>query len=364
MKTWDAILIGGGIIAFSLALELRKQGLRVLILERNEPGREASHAAAGMLAAGGSEIPPALLTVAEQSAGMYPEFVHELEYESGIKVDLRNQGTILLSSTENSPDRAEPLSPEQLQPLEPALVLPGAMPTARNQISPAYLNERSVDPRALVSAAIKAARHRDVDVSSGAEVKSVLFTGNQAVGVRTDKSEYSSGIVVNCAGAWAGSLAPYTFPVHPVKGQMLAVVRGPAIQHVVRSERVYLVPRSDGRLVIGSTQEYAGFNKQTDVGTIQKLFRHAVELAPAIAASQQHEAWAGLRPGTPDNLPILGETSKAGYFIAAGHFRDGILLAPVTAVALADLILRRPCMANLAAFSPARFADTVTKKTG
>ena len=137
---------------------------------------------------------------------------------------------------------------------------------------------------------------------------------------------------------------------------MLAVVGGPKLNHVVRSEKVYLVPRSDGRLVIGSTLEDVGYNKQTDVDTIQRLFHAAVELVPGLTTAKKHEAWAGLRPGTPDALPILGETSLKGYFVATGHYRDGILLAPVTAQIMSDLILVNAPHHNLASLAPDRFS--------
>jgi glycine/D-amino acid oxidase-like deaminating enzyme len=175
--------------------------------------------------------------------------------------------------------------------------------------------------------------------------------------VKTDKTTYAAEIVVNCAGAWAGSIAPYEFPVKPVKGQMLAVVEAPPLKHVVRSKHVYLVPRSDGRLVIGSTLEDAGFNKQTDVDTLKHLFEVAVELVPGVAKSRRNEAWAGLRPGTPDELPILGETAISGYFVASGHYRDGILLAPITARVIADLLIDGASRHDLAAFSPGRFMN-------
>src|SRR5436305_12727756 len=153
MKSSDVIIIGAGIIGLSLAIELRKKGLRVLVIERGEPGREASYAAAGMLAAGGDEIPSALRPLAEESARMYPEFVHELEDESGLKVDLREQGTIVLSTDGIFPASAELISPEKLQTFEPILTIPrrGRLGLHdSSQISAAYLTERSVDPRALV----------------------------------------------------------------------------------------------------------------------------------------------------------------------------------------------------------------------
>ena len=358
VKSWDVIIIGGGIIGLSLAISLRKQGLRVLVVERGKPGREASHAAAGMLAGSGVEIPPALRILAEASARLYPEFAHEIEDESGKQIDLRDQGTILLSSDGNSLESAEPLSPEQLRSLEPWVAPPrrgrlGLDPSG--QTSAAYLSERSVDPRALVAAAIKAAHHRGVDVSSGSEVKSLLVAANRVTGIQTEKTSYSAPIVVNCAGAWAGCIGPVHFPVRPVKGQMLAVVEGPSLRHVVRAERVYLVPRSDRRVVIGSTVEEAGYNKQTDVNTIQQLFHAALDIIPALAESKVHEAWAGLRPGTPDDLPILGETEMKGYWAASGHFRDGILLAPITAQVMTDLIAGKSPAYDLGSFAPSRF---------
>jgi glycine oxidase len=350
VRTWDAIIIGGGIIGLSLAISLRKQGLRVLIVERGEPGREASHAAAGMLVGSGNEIPQKLRPLAEESGRLYPEFVHELEDESESKVDLREHGTILISAEGEFPERAEPLSPDQLRGLEPELRVSG-------RAHAAFLNERSLDPRALASAAIKAARHRGVDVSSGTEVKALLISSDRATGVQTEKTSYAAAMVVNCAGAWAGCVAPHRFPVKPIKGQMLAVVGGKAPKHVVRSDSVYLVPRSDGRVVIGSTLENAGYNKQTDVNTIEQLFRAALELAPGLGC-KVHEDWAGLRPGTPDDLPILGETSTPGYYVATGHYRDGILLAPITEQLMTDLILGKPCGHDLANFASSRFAES------
>jgi glycine oxidase len=368
MHSWDAIIIGGGIIGLSLALSLRKQGLRVLIIERGEPGREASHAAAGMLAGSGGEIPSALRVLAEASARLYPEFVHELEDESGLRVDLRDQGTILLSrdGAGRFPDAAEPLSFEQLLALEPALAVAGqerpathkssggiARPSA--EFSAVYLSERSVDPQGLVAAAIKAAYHRRVDISSGSEVTGLLVAGNRVSGIETDKTSYTAPVVVNCAGAWAGRIGTISFPVRPVKGQMLAIVGGPHLKHVIRAENIYLVPRTDGRLVIGSTLEEAGYDKQTDVNTIQRLLHAAVEVVPGLSEARIHDDWAGLRPGTPDELPILGESEIAGYFLATGHFRDGILLAPITAQVITAVILGKAPTYDLESFSPGRF---------
>lgn len=347
MKVHDAIVIGGGVIGLSIALELRKRGLSVLVIERGEPGREASHAAAGMLVGAGDEFPPALRALAKASAAMYPVFVRELEDASNLKIDFRGQGTILLSAGGHIPEFARRVSTEDLSDLEPSL--------RHGSLSAAFLPEHSVDPRSLMHALSQAAKHREVDVASGSPVENMLIENGGAAGVKTSRSSYPAKIVVNCAGAWTGQIGPQKFPVRPVKGQMLAVIGGPPLEHVIRGEKVYLLPRSDGRIVIGSTLEEAGFDKQTDVDTIEKLLRSATQFVPALAKARQHEAWAGLRPATPDLLPILGETSIPGYFVASGHYRDGILLAPATAKALAELITDGTSAYDLSAFSPERF---------
>jgi len=346
VKSWDVIIVGGGIIGLSLAIELKKRGSQVLLVERGEPGREASYAAAGMLAACGLETPPALQPLAHASARFYPEFVHELEDESGIRVDLRNQGTLLFPSPEEAKQLAGS-APVDVSEFEPAL-------THLSQTA-FYFKEGTVDPRALGSAALKAAKHRGVDISSGSPVKEVAVDNGRAAGVVTDKTTYAAGSVVNCAGAWAGQFPPLRIPTRPVRGQMLAVAAPHLMQHVVRTPEVYLVPRSDGRLLIGSTLEEAGYDKRTDPTTILRMYQAAIRVLPALEQARVLEDWAGLRPGTPDSLPILGATEVAGYFVAAGHFRDGILLAPVTAHLIAQVVTGSKPEFDISTFSPARF---------
>ncbi|MGD0182613.1 MAG: glycine oxidase ThiO [Terriglobales bacterium] len=350
MKTWDVIVVGGGIIGLSLSIALRRRGLRVLVVERGEPGGEASHAAAGMLADCPVETPAALQTLATASARMYPEFVLELQDESGMKVDLRDQGTILFAP-EHSEFLAQNPLPASLAELEPALS------EVRGPV--AYLKERSVDPRALVAAALKAAKHRGVDVSSGTTATDLLVADGRVDGIQTDRTRYNAPCVVNCAGAWAGIFSTHHFPTRPVKGQMLAVAcaRHDVVRHVIRAPEVYLVPRSDGRIVIGSTLEEAGFDKRTDADTIQRLYQAAIRLVPELEEARILQDWAGLRPGTPDDLPILGATTTRGYFVATGHFRDGILLSPVTAHIMAQVITGAKRDYDISAFSPLRFLE-------
>jgi glycine oxidase len=353
VKTWDVIVVGGGIIGLSLSIALHKRGVRVLVVERGEPGREASYAAAGMLADCPLEMPAALQTLAAASARMYPEFVHVLQDESGINVDLRDQGTLLFTAPEHLRGTAEFSAEHNFQAhlaeLEPGL--------ATTKTSVFYLKERSVDSRALTAAVLKAAKHRGVDISSGTTVTDLIFSDGRVAGVITDKTKYPAPCVVNCAGAWAGNLSTHRLPTRPVKGQMLAVAGAQhnLVRHVIRTPDVYLVPRTNGRILIGSTLEEAGFDKRTDATTIQRLHQSAIRLVPALKEALMLEAWAGLRPGTPDDLPILGETSTPGYFVATGHFRDGILLTPVTAHVMAQVITGTQPDHEIARFSPLRF---------
>lgn len=351
VKNWDVIVIGGGIIGVSLAIELRKNGAAVLVVERGEPGREASQAAGGMLVDCPWETRAPLQPLASASARMYPEFAYELEVESGMKVDLRDQGTILFVSEEDRAAAGE-LPRASLGELEPALAESGIEGEA------VYLKERSVDPRALIVAAIKTAKHRGVDFSSGDPVTEIRFTDGCAMGITTTKTSFLAGKVVNCAGAWSGTIGPQVLPTRPVKGQMLclAMPSRTLLKHVVRSPKAYLIPRSDGRLLVGATVEEAGFDKRTVPETIQRLHRAALELVPKLRDAKILEDWAGLRPGTPDALPILGPTDYPGYFVATGHFRDGILLAPVTAKVMTAVIEGRKPEFDLRTFAAKRFA--------
>jgi glycine oxidase len=346
VKSWDIVIAGGGIVGVSLARELRKHGARVLIVERGEPGREASHAAAGMLAWCDPMLPHPLKGLARTSA----------EDESGMRTDLRMQGTIACFPEPPTGEAASylsagdwrPLGTNELARLEPRLEHSGQ--------AAYWTPEGSVDPRALIAASVKAAKHRGVDIASGSAVTAVEVEGNRAVAVRTAKTRYAAGKVVNCCGAWAGQIPPLAYPTRPVKGQMLCVIAPHGlVNHVVRAPEVYVVPRSDGRIVIGSTLEDAGFDKRVDPETIQRLHQAAGDLIPELGEARMLETWAGLRPGTPDALPLLGATEVDNYFIAAGHYRDGILLAPVTARVMSQAVRGVKPDFDLSAFSPARF---------
>ena len=198
-----------------------------------------------------------------------------------------------------------------------------------------------------------------MDIASGTAVTEVLLADGRVIGVGTERSSYSAPVIVNCAGAWAGQLPPLQFPTRPVKGQMLSLVGASRdlVRHVIRAPEIYLVPRTDGRILVGATVEEAGYDKRTDAPTIQRMRQAAIRLVPALAQARMLEAWAGLRPGSPDNLPILGATQIPGYFVATGHFRDGILLTPVTAQVMAQMVTGGQPEYDVSPFSPARFQN-------
>jgi glycine oxidase len=351
VKSWDAVIIGAGIIGLSLAIELNRRGRRVLVVDKGEPRREASWAAGGMLCDSPLETQPALRDLAVASATMYPEFVGDLERESGLKIDLRSEGTLFFAPAKNQPLETSYPLPQALSELEPELRSPEDAPVCL------YLKEHCVDPRELLAAAERTARGRGVEFCLGVTVEAVMVSGARARGVATQKETFQASTVINCAGAWAGQISPIALPTRPVKGHMLSVSMPGKnlLRHVVRTPDIYLIPRSDGRLVIGATSEEAGFDRQVVPETIETQRRAAVGVVPALANAPVMESWTGLRPGTPDKLPIMGATSVQGYFVATGHYRDGILLAPVTARAMGQVIAGDRPGFDLTAFGVERF---------
>jgi glycine oxidase len=346
----DVIIAGGGIIGVSVALELRERGLQVLVLDRGEPGQEASSAAAGMLAAFDPETPFALCSLAQESARMFPDYVRKLESLSGMQVDLRSQGTIALFDQSSVPapsflGRYRKLSGDELRQIEPAIAI--AIPG----YSAFFVEESSVDPVLLMRAALKAASAMGVELRVGSEVTGIRAQGSR-IEVTAGLGRLWAAKAINCRGAWSGA------PVKPRKGQMLAVrPRDTSLEHVIHAPGVYVVPRSSGRLVIGATVEDVGFDKTVEPETIHELHRAAVELVPGLASAEVVASWAGLRPGTPDDLPVLGETETPGVFTASGHYRNGILLAPVTAHIMANLCMGKATGFDISDFSPLRFAS-------
>ncbi len=347
MHTADVVIIGGGVIGLSLAVDLRESGAIVTVLDRHQPGHEASWAAGGMLAPCEAGPQPLFRKLAKLSAEMYPSFVHRLRDESGVNIDFNTHGTILFVESETI-EEGKPLSPEEVRALEPDLTYSGM---AR------WLPEACVDPRQLTEALVKTALHAGVNVASGAEVTHIQIQEGRAIGAITTKSRYMAPTIVNCAGAWSGQFSPVTVPTRPIKGQMLALVseRRDVVRHVIRGNGVYVIPRGDGRIVIGATVEDVGFDKRVDPKVIQRMHQAAAVLVPKLGQALIHEDWAGLRPCAPDKLPIMGKTSLAGYYVSTGHYRDGILLAPIAAKLMTQVVLGRTPECDLTDFSPGRF---------
>lgn len=345
MNSWDVIISGAGIIGVSLALELRERGATVLVLDRGEPGQEASSAAAGILAAGGFETPTALVPLALESARMFPEYVRKLEALSGVKTDFRQHGTIVFQNAASTAlAQYRKLGSNDLRRLEPSLHNPGQ--------EAFFVQEDTVDPHLLMQAALAAAQKTGVEIRGNTEVREIRSAGNNVeVETAVTTSLFHGRAAVNCQGAWAGA------PVKPRKGQMLYVrpEKKNLLQHVIHAPEVYIVPRSSGKILIGATVEDVGFDKTVATSIIQQLRSEAARYLPELASSPIVESWAGLRPGTPDDLPILGPTDMPNVFAATGHFRNGILLAPVTAKIMASLILSQPVQYEISSFSPARF---------
>lgn len=350
----DIIIVGAGIIGVTLALEMRERGASVTVLEHATPGREASSAAAGMLAAADPETPVALRDFALESARIYPEFVAKLEKVSGMGTDFRRQGAIVISEHEISEQHTVPsvyreITDAELNTMEPALKSYGHA---------AYLlAEDSIDPVLLMNAALQAAEIMGVQIRSGVRVDEIRSSGSQ-MEVVGHEFRLAAGTVVDCRGAWSGP------PVVPKKGQMLYLQpqRSGVLQHVVRAPGAYIVPRSSGRVLVGTTVEDAGFDKSVKPETINQLHNAAAKYVPELASASVSESWAGLRPGTPDDLPIMGQADSRGLFVATGHFRNGILLAPLTALVMANMIEDKPAGHKISAFAPSRFAAAKVNK--
>jgi glycine oxidase len=344
VNSWDAIIVGAGIIGVSTAWELRQRGARVLLLERGEPGREASSAAAGMLAACDPETPVALRRFARECARVYPQFVNILEGASGMAVDFRRQGTITLEDNHGTlPQEYRKLDKGELRRLEPLLDVHGRQAF--------FVAEDCVDPDLVMQAAVRSATLAGVAIKSSVTMQEMRAGAGQ-VEVVTSAGSFFAKTAVNCCGAWSGA------PVKPRKGHMLYVQpkRAGLLQHVFRAPDSYIVPRSSGKVLLGTTLEDAGFDKAVDKATIEKLRAAAVRYVPELADAPVTTSWTGLRPGSPDDLPIMGGTEIPGVFVASGHFRNGILLAPLTAQIMANLAMGQPAGMDISAFSPARFA--------
>jgi glycine oxidase len=376
VKVFDVAIIGGGVVGSSIALELAAEKLNVVLLDRDEPGRGASWAAAGMLSPG-PDSPDALplVPLAKESLLLYSQFIAAVEEASGLHTHFASEGALqIFSGAQGEVERSKMIVefraldiPIEPVPLEAARNMESAIGPAAGAV--AWLpGEATVDPRLLMDALLAALRHREVQIRSGCQVTSLLRQEMQCTGLIAGGDEIAAKLVIVAAGCNSSTFASENSidnvwlsryaPTRPVRGQMLALHSAEVnLRRVLRSERGYLVPRRDGRIVAGSTLENAGFDKRVTAEGMRKILSAAIDLAPNLAGAEIVETWAGLRPATPDNLPILGPADVKGLFIATGHYRNGILLAPVTAKLVRDWILNQKMPEAAARFSPLRFAE-------
>jgi glycine oxidase len=366
-KSYDAVVIGGGLIGLACAWRTAERGLSVAVLERGEPGHGASGVAAGMLApvteADFGEEPLLRLNLASRE--LWPGFAAELEERSGLTCGYRESGALVVAAERDDVDelrrlhafqRSLGLDADWLAPRDCRRLEPGLSPRIAGGILAPH--DGHVDPRALVRA-LRAALE-----AAGGE----LVTGCEALAVEdgdvvTPSGRVAAGSVVVAAGAWSSALVPGAPPVRPVKGQILELrARGSSAgppKRIVRTPRCYLFARADGHTLLGATVEEQGFDTAVTAGGVHRLLEAAWEAYPEVGELELVSARAGLRPGTPDNLPLVGEAD--GVVWATGHYRNGVLLGPITADGVASLLAGVEPPAELAACSPRRFASEVAE---
>ncbi len=368
-KSTDVAIIGGGVIGIAIARALAQRGVRdVLVIERSSLGAEASSAAAGMLAPQAeADCDDDLFRLCCQSRDLYPAFAQSLHDETGIDIELESSGTLYLAFTEEDESElekryewqmsatldVEKLSGDTAKLLEPC-ISDGVRAALRFPL------DTQVENRRLISALAAANEALGVRVLTGVSADSLDIKHNGVAGIETSRGFIGTEKVVIAGGAWTSQILNEALPnprVEPVRGQMVSFDATPQIaRHVIYTPRGYLVPRRDGRLLAGSTTEHAGFDKRVTAAGVQSIVTAALEISTRIAGLPLTSSWAGLRPRAADGLPVLGPCAEiAGVFYATGHYRNGILLTPVTAELLARAIVDRDISPPLQIFSPDRF---------
>lgn len=362
----DAIVIGGGVIGLLCARELRAGGLAVTLLERDHPGRQASWASAGIVS---DRLPHDIAPTAQlraYSVSLFPRLADDLREETGMDVEYTQNGYLLpaFSEAEAAALHAEHeamrsgghesgfVAGDELRQMEPAL-------------GPAVIAARfgpggNVENRRLCRALEMALLRAGVAVVSGAPVTEILNDGTRVLGVATPNGTYQARIVVNCAGSWSGAIPGCVprVPVRPQRGQILSLQRdGIPLQRVVlKAGGPYLVPRVDGRLIVGATREFVGYDSRLTAGGVSWLLSEAIGMVPALADAPIVEMWTGFRPASADDVPSIGRGALDGLYFATGHGPSGIAPAPGTARLLAALVLGQQLPIPAEPFSPMRFA--------
>jgi glycine oxidase len=360
------VIVGGGVMGSACAWKLAEAGARVVVLEKSVPGAEASSAAAGILGAHAEAHGPGpMADLLLASLRRYESWAKALSAQTGIDVELRRCGVLrvafdraaLLGARRDTAwmQRAardvETLSAARVRKLEPSL-----SDTAGALLFP---TDARVDPKLLFRAVHIAAQRAGAAFESGAYVKKVLVDAGTARGVLVeDGTEYSAPVVIVAAGSWSTLVAGTPIgndAVVPARGQVVELsTPAPPVSHVVMGPRCYLVPRDDGRVLVGATVEFVGYRREVTAGAVRDLLDAALELVPSLEGAILRDAWSSFRPFTPDELPLLGRTGVDGLLLATGHYRNGILLAPITAEILAAIATGRAPPVDVAPFEAAR----------
>jgi len=373
----DIVVIGGGIIGLAVARRLCLSGCAVTVLERDRTGRGASWAAAGMLAPHCEfDEPDPYFVLCKTGLERYAGFIETLREETGCPIEYNSTGVIYPALSDRGQARLEAryerhrrdgvpverLTVREARRLEPNL-------TNGIRMALRYPDDHHVENRDVVAALEKSVLKGGGVIREGVAARKILLDGHRVAGVHTTEGIWEAQTVVNamgCRARYLDGVAPgLRIPVRPVRGQILALraVAAPPFHHTIYTSGVYLVPRSDGRLIIGATVEEAGFRDEVTLGGIMQLFRDALELAPGLKTWTLDSTWSGLRPVARDGWPVIGATGTPGLFAASGHGRNGILLAPLTGDLLAEAILHDRVPSIMRPFLPDRFYPARTGET-
>ena len=361
------VIIGGGVMGCAAAYELSRRGVPVTVLERSVPGAEASSAAAGILGAQVESHQPGPLTeLALASRRLFPELVADLERASGIAIGYRRSGVLKVAYGSAELSRAarelawQKKAKLPLERLTRAALL-GREPLLSREVSGGlwFEDDATLEPRALLSALRISAEKAGAQFRSGSFVKGIAEQGGRALGALLDDGSLVMGShTVLAAGSWTSLLrqqADESTRVVPARGQIVELTSSvPVLSSIVFGPDCYLVPRADGRLLIGSTLELVGFRRGVTAGAVAKLLTAALRLVPALDEAELSASWSSFRPYTRDELPLLGPSATTGLILMSGHYRNGILLAPISAKIVAACVLGEKPPLDLAAFSPDR----------
>jgi glycine oxidase len=373
MSIYDAVVAGGGLIGASIAFDLAEAGMKVALYDAREPAREASWASAGMISPAPEDsgmIPFMPMSLA--SAALYPELIRKVEELSGKDVGYLKSGALDILLEGNAQEelstiialqhgvglRAEALSAERARQMVPTL-------TEKMQAAIFRPDDASLDPRILTEAMLEAAQTKGAKVFAGNGAKALKKRGGHCGGLILERGEVEARWTIIAAGCFSAGIEgaePYA-PVFPAKGQMVALrCDSLAIKRMLWTGHKYLVPRKDGRMLAGSTVERTGFDRAVTAGAIQSILSEVIKIVPELEIARIVETWTGLRPDSPDHLPIIGPTDVDGLVIATGHFRSGVLLAPITARMIREWVTTQRVSVDWERVSPMRFLEAKARK--